>query len=291
MKPHLLIPIKIFIKIFIKVVSIGCLIYLFIPAMALLPNITNSHPVKGLLSLLCLVLFPVFINSLFRSMIQDTHQLGLSRIFTVILIATLGFSSFSAIRWMGDWLYHHPPTQTVDYSQLAKLLNTQSWQDANTETHLLLLKVTNRENIGWLSTRAIATFPCAPLQTMDDLWDSASHGRFGFGVQSRLWEKVNYGQIESFNRDAQANFFKQVGWQTTDKNSSEPILIFSLQSPVGHLPSRVGSSAGKACVSNLDQLWFGQSLGCFQKIFVRLNQCDRPSPASTIQTKAAQISP
>ena len=267
--------VKLLLLVSIKVFLICCLIYLFIPTIVLLPNVTNSYPGKGLLSLLCLVLLPILINLVFRSMIQDVQRFGLSRLLAIALIAALGFSSFSTIRLIGDWVYHHPSVQIVDYSNLAQMLNSQSWRAANTETRLLLLKVTNREDEGWLSNRAIETFPCTSLQTIDDLWESASDGRFGFGVQSRLWEKATHGQIESVSRDVQSHFFKQIGWQKPGTNSGEPSLNFSLQSPIGHLPSMIGESFGKACVTKMDQLWFGQSVGCFQKIFVRMKQCDR----------------
>ncbi len=116
----------------------------------------------------------------------------------------------------------------VDYIQLRDLLAAGQWQKADEETGAVMLKIARRVTAGWLREEDIQELPCPDLQTIDQLWVKYSQGRFGFTVQSRIWESVeeDYGKLSD-----------SVGWRLYSDWRRYPDLTFSLLAPVGHLPA------------------------------------------------------
>lgn len=109
----------------------------------------------------------------------------------------------------------------VDYTRLRDLLAAGNWEEADYETVTVMLKVSGREEEGWLNADSIKNFPCSDIRTIDQLWGKYSNGRFGFSIQKRIWQKVN----EDWN-----------AWcESVDWSVREP-MIFSLNAPAGHLP-------------------------------------------------------
>ena len=98
-----------------------------------------------------------------------------------------------------------------------------------------MLKVTGREERGWLDEESINNFPCKDLRTIDQLWVKYSKGHFGFSVQKRIWIECG-GQLG--NDDvAWVKFCDRIGWGEEDSLKSYNELTFSLNTPGGHLPS------------------------------------------------------
>jgi hypothetical protein len=122
------------------------------------------------------------------------------------------------------------PSQ-LDYTHLQTLLQTQQWRLADEETLVLMLKATGRDREGWLDQQAIATLPCATLQTLDRLWHNYSQGRFGFTMQQRI-----YTQLDKHDG---VTFGDRVGWWLSSIRmfAHYNTLTFSLQAPPGHFPA------------------------------------------------------
>ena len=116
----------------------------------------------------------------------------------------------------------------VDYSQLRDLLASGQLQKASEETGAIMRKTTRRVDAGWLREEDIASFPCQDLETIDQLWVKYSQGRFGFSVQSRIWEKMG---------EDYAKFSDAVGWRVNCNWRQHEDLTFTLNAPVGHLPA------------------------------------------------------
>ena len=132
----------------------------------------------------------------------------------------------------------------VDYRKLRDMLRVGYWQRADRETLQLMLKVANRESNGFLNSESLKKFPCKDLKTIDQLWVTASNGRFGFSVQKKIWQE--WGSPTSSSR-TWGLFCVRVGWAKhstrwwENKNFIFYVnysdLRFDLSvSPKGHLP-------------------------------------------------------
>ncbi|WP_414551411.1 GUN4 domain-containing protein [Anabaena sp. CCY 0017] len=58
------------------------------------------------------------------------------------------------------------------------------WRDADLETRIILLKLANKQQEGYLTTDDLRTIPAQDLQNINTLWLEYSQERFGFSIQS-----------------------------------------------------------------------------------------------------------
>jgi len=115
----------------------------------------------------------------------------------------------------------------MDYSQLDQFLAAGRWQEADEYTWLVMLIVVDREAEGWLRLEDIENFPCADLQTIDQLWTEYSGGRFGFNVQRQILSSLENNYMD---------FCDRVGWRQRENWLNYDELSFSANAPEGHLP-------------------------------------------------------
>jgi serine/threonine protein kinase len=159
-----------------------------------------------------------------------------------------------------------------DYTQLRDLLANGKWKEADEETANAILKVSGRENEGWLRLEDVEKIPGEDLQTIDRLWIHYSNGHFGFSIQKQIyqslknheasdaegWEKLgdtvgwlvqknapqlkevyqNLGSIYTGELELWETFGDAVGWRKYGKWKQYGKLHFALDgnSPRGHLP-------------------------------------------------------
>ena len=124
----------------------------------------------------------------------------------------------------------------IDYSKLQQLLATESWKEADRETRALLLKVSGREQEGWIRAEDFQRFPCQDLGTIDRLWVHYSKGRFGFSIQKRIWENVK-GKLDN-HYTIWSRFGERIGWRVKGNWLTYADLIFNPEvAPLGHLPA------------------------------------------------------
>ena len=74
----------------------------------------------------------------------------------------------------------------------------------------------------------IEGFPCAELQTINQLWLKYSAGHFGFSVQKQIWEEVRRNHSE---------FSRAVGWEVDEEWLLYSQMTFDTTAPQGHLPT------------------------------------------------------
>jgi hypothetical protein len=116
----------------------------------------------------------------------------------------------------------------IDYSSLRGLLIENKWEEANNETLMLLLKSTDREKEGFVSTTLMRQFPCKDLLTIENLWSTASKGRFGFRVQQGIWKRFGGPGYSMGEPNLLKRFYEEVEWNKNIK--------FSINAAAGHLP-------------------------------------------------------
>jgi hypothetical protein len=153
---------------------------------------------------------------------------------------------------------HEPsPPMPIDYSTLESLLQAGDWRGADQETERLMLKIANDElYLNNFSVTSLKNFPCKELQRIDDLWVKYSNGKFGFSVQTQIWQEVgsptiysnqNFGKWWSQASETYKNWIKfeeRVGWLKTANGERSFVDLDSLiadpnLSPAGELPQFV----------------------------------------------------
>ncbi|HBL11735.1 MAG TPA: serine/threonine protein kinase, partial [Cyanobacteria bacterium UBA11162] len=117
----------------------------------------------------------------------------------------------------------------VDYTKLHYLLNKKKWKEADKETWDILCQLFGRPSGYYLKLNDIKTLPCQDLATLDQLWIKSSGGRFGFSIQSRIYQEVS---------EDYPSFCDRVGWPVYNPHVMDSAFNFNLKSPIGHLPSR-----------------------------------------------------
>ena len=117
----------------------------------------------------------------------------------------------------------------VDYTRLQHLLASRRWKAADQETWVVLCQALGWNNKRYLHPYHLKELPCEDLKTINQLWVKYSQNRFGFSIQSQVYQSVaeDYGQ-----------FCSRVGWLTYHTQDPLKSLKYSLSAPVGHLPSR-----------------------------------------------------
>lgn len=136
-------------------------------------------------------------------------------------------------------------TPVVDYTSLKEALTAGQWKSADQITRDLLLSITGRAG-STLRVEDVEQIPCQDLRTINQYWEQASQGRFGFMAQQKVWQTLvgkstkntNAKQINSDN--ALSEFVQRTRWSNPERSSSlhnYGELIFALNAPPGHLPA------------------------------------------------------
>ncbi len=79
------------------------------------------------------------------------------------------------------------PSQGISYQKLQALLASGKWQEANQETWNVMCQAANKNIGSVLSAEDIKQISCEVLQTIDNLWQKHSQGRYGFSSQNQIY--------------------------------------------------------------------------------------------------------
>lgn len=126
-------------------------------------------------------------------------------------------------------IFLHSPTG-ANYRNLSNLLTQGRWEEADKETSKVLVKAAGQGNKGWLNDKELKKIPQPELHNINLLWTKHSQGRFGFGVQKRIYQQVG----EDYNK-----FGDRVGWRIAGRWFDYGYLSWNLDAPWGHLPALV----------------------------------------------------
>jgi hypothetical protein len=111
-----------------------------------------------------------------------------------------------------------PSEKNIDYRELEQLLKTKQWYEADQLTFRLMLKASGREEEGWFDLDSIKNFPCADLQTIDQLWVHYSNGLYGFSVQKQIYVECG-GKLDfsAPGSETWEKFCNRTAWKSEDK--------------------------------------------------------------------------
>ncbi|MDB9432948.1 GUN4 domain-containing protein [Microcystis aeruginosa] len=122
----------------------------------------------------------------------------------------------------------------VNYTNLRDLLAAGKWKEADEETTRAMLQAAKREKEGWFRYEHIDNFSCEDLRIIDQLWVSASQGKFGFSVQKEIYESL--GGTREYNEEVWNKFGDRVGWRKGGSWLYYSDLTLRREAPKAHLP-------------------------------------------------------
>jgi serine/threonine-protein kinase len=162
------------------------------------------------------------------------------------------FILLAAIGLTGTGIYALPFLNQPNYTQLETYLNNKRWQQADTETDRIILKVAGEKSS--LDGESINKFPCKTLQKIDELWTENSDGRFGFTPQKKAYLETG-NQFGQYIESAYEEFANKVKWRTFGAWSLYGDLKFTDLATPGHLPS-----PGRVASDNNDLRFFERGM-------------------------------
>ncbi|MCT7968242.1 GUN4 domain-containing protein [Laspinema sp. D1] len=139
-----------------------------------------------------------------------------------------------------DPVFQLTSTANINYKPLQALLRNQEWKSADRETFQILLKISKREQEGWLSQADVEQLDCEDLHSLAKLWNYYSDHRFGFIRQQQIWESVG-GVVGNYTPEIAEKFGDRVGWRRQGQWRTYEKLNFSKSAPEGHLPATTGN--------------------------------------------------
>lgn len=149
----------------------------------------------------------------------------------------LGNSTFIAYRTVQQQDQSILKIKEIFYEELENRLKKKEWEAADKLTTRVMWEIARTWEERSFSAEVSRNFPCEDLRTIDNLWTKYSKNRFGFSVQSRIWQS---GEV---NRNL-GKFMSKVGWikEVKQENGTvNPAFVavtdFSLSNaPKGQLP-------------------------------------------------------
>jgi hypothetical protein len=152
-------------------------------------------------------------------------------------------------------------TEVYEYQKLQQLMQECDWREADRETIRVIQSITGQASLEDITPDDMRRFPCSKLQAIDRLWTTYSNGRFGFSVQSNIYQKVGGNLETTIAQDTQTiiKFGEQVGWRKNDTWLKCDDLDYTLSAPIGCHPSRWWNSAFGSKMTNY---FFNRLLTC-----------------------------
>ncbi|MEC4806503.1 MAG: GUN4 domain-containing protein [Jaaginema sp. PMC 1079.18] len=188
-----------------------------------------------------------------------------------------------------------PPQQTNSFQFLQTALATPDWQEGDRLTRDLISDEIAASPY-YYDNHELDRLSCQTIQHINDLWQAASDGQFGWRSQLAIWQQE---QVPGDLRKTVENFRDRVGWQRSEPLTEEQAfslqfdrdwrsqldLNYSLEAPVGHLPwagisqdfindllSQDGPSCG-SCTIDAFHLQSERFYYYLPPLFARLEDC------------------
>jgi hypothetical protein len=98
-----------------------------------------------------------------------------------------------------------------------------------------MLKVVGRQVEDYIRLEEIDNFPCTDLQTIDKLWFKYSYGRFGFYIQTKIYQSL--GGTSKYNEKVWQAFNYVVGWTGVNH------ITVNINAPQGYFPRILGKKS------------------------------------------------
>jgi hypothetical protein len=131
---------------------------------------------------------------------------------------------------------HQFDMRNCNLTKLNRLLSLRQWKAADQETARLLLQFSDTENQDRLNIETLEAIPCSILTEIDQSWLKYSIHKFGFSIQSAIWQQEFGGIIDS-EIDRYLALANRFGWREANGWKDYNDLTFNLgRACHGHLP-------------------------------------------------------
>ena len=122
----------------------------------------------------------------------------------------------------------------IDYTQLEEYLKRGKWKKADIETGLIIKHFCRIFGCD-INVDLLKNIPKNEILKLDTLWSKYSNGKFGFGIQKKIYKKTGKN-IDLFGE--KVGWYIDNGWFSVSFSwISYYQIIFSLDSHKGHLPA------------------------------------------------------
>ena len=124
------------------------------------------------------------------------------------------------------------------YETLQNLLKEGKWLEADKETVQLILSIAGQAEIENLRPNEIEHIDCSELQVIDRLWSTYSDDRFGFGIQTKIYQDLGGSQQTTIEQDAKLieKWGDRLGWRKSGNWLKCSDLDYSEDAKKGGLP-------------------------------------------------------
>ena len=125
------------------------------------------------------------------------------------------------------------------FGKLRSLLAEGDWKAADLETTRVMVEIAGSDTLEEIAPDAIKSFPCSAIAVIDNLWLKYSKNRFGFSHQLRIYleEGGSLDAIRSQDVDFLQRTSAKIGWRKNGVSVEYDDYNFSLEAPIGGLPS------------------------------------------------------
>lgn len=129
---------------------------------------------------------------------------------------------------------HESQSINLSFHKLSQYLKLKQWEAADQETSYLLMHSINAHRERCLKVEHLKTIPCGVLKKIDQLWLTHSHHKFGFSVQSRIWQQQFKGIV---NISTEMYLGHHLGWREDNSWKDYEKVTFNLNKACrGHFP-------------------------------------------------------
>ncbi|MBE9032243.1 GUN4 domain-containing protein [filamentous cyanobacterium LEGE 11480] len=115
------------------------------------------------------------------------------------------------------------PTILDEYKTLQETLVRGDWEQADLETHRILMQAIGNEILSMevpIEIEEIENIPHEDLKKVDHLWMKYSEGKFGFRKQLSIYLELIFKSDSNYRDELFDSFLNQVGWRTDDLDPS-----------------------------------------------------------------------
>jgi|GEM_PF-6532199 len=159
-------------------------------------------------------------------------------------VRVYSIEEFLNLKWLEEIMLTDielPEGIPVKFRSLYYALKSNKWEEADRETHSIMISIMGRTIENFLSVKDIENFPGEDFHIIDYLWTILSNKQFGFSIQKQIYLGVG-GKLQEYEISTFEKFGESVGWRINGVWLEYEEIQFNSDAPRGHLPKLIHRS-------------------------------------------------